>query len=744
MIRNKRFLFLALLFLILPQIAASASHDAAFREGWINLTEEKYAEARNSFRRIPPLVYDLGDYAIYFTGLSFAREGLRGEAASAFDDLSKKFPASPLRPYLAHALAYAAAVDNDLPAARIWFERSQGFASGNGGKAEEGFVAAFLLEADGPSAAAAEAHLENFAAHPAQEAASLSMVRLKSWRASGKWEGWSLPVSFYGKYAKSLSRAVEIEDAKSVYADALRKFPPSDDYYTVLLDYADLLRKAGDTAGSRALLDKAAPGAPPAFRNEARFLRARVDWKAGKLAEARAGFMAIAGEGSVRPGTAERAGYYAAWLAEEEGDGAAANEIYGALREAKDEPIRQEAIFRYAFGHYRGKLYDNAVALFAAGEKTGFSSVERARHAYWRAKALLDSGRKDEAEKSFASIAVDPGAGPYALFAARFSGRDPFAMFKAPSSGETGRCSEEKDQLWKRVRKADWSKADAEHIRRMDRLVHLGITEYAILEACCIDRKAIRNAIGLAEGGTAGLIRYLSGDLRGAIRETTNLPNDPSTVELIDRIQFPLAPDVIGDCDRKRSGMDPLLLHSIVRQESQFQPNALSPAGAIGLMQLMPRTAAEVARKEKMKKPKRKDLLKPKLNVTLGAAYLSRLVREYGGDYFRAVAAYNAGEAAVAKWWRNSGGDPALFLENVTYRETRFYLRRVFFNVLQYYSIYRPRMFARHFPIVPEEGQPTPGAASPPPNEGTIVVPQGRQPIPENGQPAVPPARPPS
>ena len=732
----KSLISVVLLLLFLPHIvAASSSFDAAFREGWDLLSEDKYPEARASFRKIPPAEYDLGDYVLYFTGISMAREGLRGEAASVLDNLSKTFPSSPLLPYLSHSLAYAAVLDNDLPAARVYFESSRRKVTGNGYKAEEGYVAARLLEEGGPSAPAAEAHLENFVVNTAQEAALLSMERLQRWRAEGKWKEWTLPISFYGKFGRALTRAAEREAAMAVYAEALRAFSPSDEFYTLLLDHAELLRKLGDTTGSRTLLDRAMPGAPPAFRNEVRFLRARVDWKAGKLREAQSAFLAIAEEGTVRPATAERARYLAAWIAEEDGDVAAATEAFGKLRSAQDEATRQESIFRHAFGRYRQKRYEEAAALFASGEKTGFSTVEKARHAYWKGKALREAGRKDEAKEAFAALAGDPGAGPYALFAARISGRDPFAMLSAASSGETGMCADEREQLWEKVRKAGWGKQDAEKIRRADRLVHLGITEYALLEAGGVDRQAVRKAIGLAEGGTSGLIRYLSGDLRGAIRETLNVPNPPDTVELIDRIQFPLAPDFVGDCDRKKSGLDPLLLHAIIRQESLFQVNALSPAGAVGLMQLMPRTAAEVAVKEKMRKPGRKDLLKPQLNVTLGASYLSRLLKEYGGDYIRAVAAYNAGEAAVARWWGEAKGDPALFLENITYRETRMYVRRVFFNVLQYYLIYRPQMFARYFPTAPAEALQAPGVPSPPPNGGMPGEPPVPPPEPGNGLP---------
>ena len=726
------FLAIAALALCFPHSlgASTPSSDAAFREGWSLLSEEKYPAARAALRKISPADYDLGDYVLYFTGLSLAKEGNRAEAAPVLDNLVHVFPRSPLVPYLAHALAYAAAVDNDLPAAKAYHETSRGKVNGNGYKAEEGYVAARLLEEQGPSAEAAKAHLENFSVHTAHEAAFLSMERLRQWHREGKWEEWNLPIAFYGTFARALSRAAENEEAKAIYAEALGKFPPSEEYYAVLLDDAELLRKLGDTSGSRALLDGAAPGAPQAFRNEVASLRARVDWKAGRLKEAREALLAIAEEGSVRPATAENARYLAAWIAEDEGDIQAATDAFGKLRAARDESIRQESIFRHAFGHYRLGRHAEATVLFEAGEKTGFSSVERARHAYWKARTFHELGRREEAEGVLHRIAADPGAGPYAVFAARFGGRDPYAMLDAAPSGETAACSSEKDRLWETVRKAGWGKEDAVKIRRADRLISLGVPEYAILEAGRIDRSAIRKAIGLADGGTAGLVRYLAGDLRGAIRETSNVPNDMSTVELIDRIQFPLAPDYVGDCERKKSGVDPLVLHSVIRQESQFQYNALSPAGAVGLMQLMPRTAAETARREKMRKPGRKDLLKPKTNVALGAAYLSRLVREYGGDYLRAVAAYNAGESAVAKWWKEANGDPALFLESVKYRETRFYLRRVFLNVLQYYQIYRPQIFARYFPIAPREAPQAPDAPVLPPNEETPgASPDGKEPF---------------
>jgi soluble lytic murein transglycosylase len=717
-----RLCLLAAALVLLPPQAfgrSLAPPDAAFREGWDLLVREVYPDARAALGRIDPGRYDLGDYVLYLTGLSLSRDGRSAEAGATFDRLAREFPGSPLIAFLAHELAYTAARKKDLETMARYLATSRGKVGGNGRKAEEGYMAALLLEGAAPDAAAARAHLENFVSYPAHEGAIFSMERIWTWRSDGTLKTWRLPVMFYGRYAKALARAAEGERAVAVYEEALAAFPHGDDYYSVLIDYAELLRKQGSTARSKRILLKAHDNVIPApLRHEMEFLEGRVDWKAGRTREARRRFLRIAEE-STRPAMAQRARYQAAWIADEVGDLEAATKEFGRLRNAGDETIRQESIFRHAIGLFRMQRFSEAVTAFERGQGTGFSSVEKSRHAYWKARALVALGKKAEGGLLLAAVAADPGAGPYALFAARDTGRNPFTMFEARSDGEAGLCGQEKDNLWETIRKGNWNPGDAVKVRRAERLIGLGIVEYAVMEAERVDREAVRKAIGLADGGTAGLFRYLAGDLRGALRETSGVPNDPRTVELIDWIRYPLAPELVGDCDGKVSGVDSLVLHAIIRQESSFQHNALSPAGAVGLMQLMPATAAETARREKMPRPGRNDLIRPEVNVRLGAAYLARLIRSYDGDYLRAVAAYNAGEAAVQRWWDGAGEDPAVFLERISYRETRFYVRSVFFNLLQYYQIYRPEMFARYIPIGPPEGPPGTGAASIPPSEAT-------------------------
>jgi soluble lytic murein transglycosylase-like protein len=104
-------------------------------------------------------------------------------------------------------------------------------------------------------------------------------------------------------------------------------------------------------------------------------------------------------------------------------------------------------------------------------------------------------------------------------------------------------------------------------------------------------------------------------------------------------------------------GLDPLLIESMIRQESGFRPEAVSPVGAQGLMQLMPETAQLVGVT---------DAFDPKQNVAGGAQYMAWQVQDFGGDLSLALAAYNAGPAAVRRW----GGIPP-------YGETNNYVRGV-------------------------------------------------------------------
>ena len=124
--------------------------------------------------------------------------------------------------------------------------------------------------------------------------------------------------------------------------------------------------------------------------------------------------------------------------------------------------------------------------------------------------------------------------------------------------------------------------------------------------------------------------------------------------------------------------LDPDLIRGVVAAESSGNPDAVSPKGARGLMQLMPRTAREQATRLGMKEPQDDRLFVPEVNLRLGASYLASLLQRYGGSEEFAVAAYNAGPGRLDDWrTKMPDADPATVINLEGFPETRAYLRRV-------------------------------------------------------------------
>ena len=134
----------------------------------------------------------------------------------------------------------------------------------------------------------------------------------------------------------------------------------------------------------------------------------------------------------------------------------------------------------------------------------------------------------------------------------------------------------------------------------------------------------------------------------------------------------------------------PELILAVIRQESEFDYNADSSAGARGMMQLMTYTAKLVAKQAKLPYAKSKLKTDPSYNIKLGSYYLAGLLEEYEGSYPFALAAYNAGPKRV-KYWKKINGNPQKgkisyvdWVELIKFKETRNYVQRVLENVNVY------------------------------------------------------------
>lgn len=134
----------------------------------------------------------------------------------------------------------------------------------------------------------------------------------------------------------------------------------------------------------------------------------------------------------------------------------------------------------------------------------------------------------------------------------------------------------------------------------------------------------------------------------------------------------------IGVFERR---IDPVVVLSLIRQESAFNPNAKSSVGARGLMQLMPQTAKSLQKRVRVE-----DLKNPEINIRLGVEYLKRLLVKYNGNLVFTLAAYNAGENRVKRWVTDvfPSTDPLVMIEAIPFKETKQYVQLIYRNIFFY------------------------------------------------------------
>jgi soluble lytic murein transglycosylase len=159
--------------------------------------------------------------------------------------------------------------------------------------------------------------------------------------------------------------------------------------------------------------------------------------------------------------------------------------------------------------------------------------------------------------------------------------------------------------------------------------------------------------------------------------------------EELARYRYPLAYWETVQKVAKESGVDPYLVVSLMRQESLFDPRALSPAAAHGLMQMLHSTAARTAARLKLAAPSREKLFEPELNLKLGIHHMKELLQRFSNNYVKAIAAYNAGAEAVSRWeTRSAGAEDDEFVERIPYTETQLYVKLVLRNLRVYKKLY--------------------------------------------------------
>jgi soluble lytic murein transglycosylase len=303
-----------------------------------------------------------------------------------------------------------------------------------------------------------------------------------------------------------------------------------------------------------------------------------------------------------------------------------------------------------------------ALAHFQTLEAKVKSPISMARAAYWSARAALALGKKKEAEAWMAKAKAFPGT-YYGQIALRGSvtGATPPLHSKRPNINGTLREKFEKREMVQAIRLL--SAVGAKHF---------------------LEPFEIKLSKELTDPGEQILLIELAAKESGSyygVLASKKLPL--KNVPLIEAA-YPILPRHYHKALHKAN---PALVHAIIRQESRFKADAISPAGAQGLMQLMPKTALQTAQKTKMRLG---SLCDPYVNVPLGCAHLRELISRYNGSLILAIAAYNAGSTTVESWIQKYGDpretsvDLIDWIETIPFAETRNYVQRVWENYAYY------------------------------------------------------------
>ena len=644
--------------------------------GYGHVLDHECAKAIDPLNRAKPLAGDLGDYVAYWLGTCYLQTGHQAEGLAALANFGNIYPDSLL-----------------LRDARLSY--------------------ASALQAEGRTAEAAEL-LEK------DRSPVRSDVELALGRAYATLHQTAKAADALANVYYNMPTAAE---ADAAYAELkkLPSLPPATPAQRKTR--ADLLMKAkryNDAVDEyRELAGRATPEGRPA----AELALADALHRSGRNREAKAELTALAG--TTPEQNAQRLYILGevAWASDE-------NEaFYRTVEELRQSASTsswfEQALLSTANLHLVHHEYEQALDAFRELHQR-FPTGSRASYAHWKAAWLtLRFGRNDEAKKEFDDqIGMYP-AGNETSAALYWRAR------LAEEDNQPGMARAYYQKLSDRFRNYYYAELGRQRLQRLpegadppgqypllDHIPPIQHGEKVTLEEPPTDDLHLQKAELLANGG---LVDFAVRELQAAASsdggnwepaETARLYTDTGhfdrAIELMKRsvpsyfaVDIPTLPRAYWEAlfprpywaDLKRfsvaNGLDPYLVASLIRQESEFNPLAVSRANAVGLMQLLPKTGKQVAHQEELKHYNPTQLFTPTVNLQLGTRYFRGMVDRFGGSFERALAAYNAGSDRVEEWMgQGAYRDSPEFVESIPFTETREYVQAIMRNAAVYKQLY--------------------------------------------------------
>ncbi|HUR83516.1 MAG TPA: transglycosylase SLT domain-containing protein [Thermoanaerobaculia bacterium] len=346
------------------------------------------------------------------------------------------------------------------------------------------------------------------------------------------------------------------------------------------------------------------------------------------------------------------------------------------LTKAAEAGANDENLWNLGWTYFLAGRYDEALQTFDRYTRTYPDGDWKTNSLFWTAKIHDKSGRTAQRDAAAAQIVAEY---PFSYYAYRAK-----ELWPSIAATETKSLATFPD--------VETTTLDEPRLKVVRALQDIGLDRAAAREMKVLAAKYGDNAavqFMLADVYVRGGEPFkANGVLQRRFRDYvrhggTNIPRR------FWEVLFPLAYWDTIKSEAAARGHDPYVLASIIRQESGFEPSTVSNAGAVGLMQIMPEEASRIGVAGGLGEVTREDLFVPEKNVAVGAAELTQKLAATGNNLTLAIAAYNAGEAAVQRWMsRTPVEDIDVFIESIPYAETRLYVKTVTRNRNEYRRIY--------------------------------------------------------
>jgi soluble lytic murein transglycosylase len=645
--------------------------------GYAHILDHDYLKAIDPLNRARPHAGDLSEYVSYYLGTAYMQAGRSAEAIAALKDFEQKYPDSILirdadvvyaSALMQEGRAHDAAIllEGDRDPVRVDVEWNLGRA----------------YEAAGDAARAAAIFRNIYLTMPLTGEAELANSEMKKLAGSTPIQPPS--VEERKDRADLLLKGRRYSDSANEYSDLLDVVAPND-RASLQLSLATALMRSGRAKDAKKVLDGVQAATP-----ETNAQKLYLHGEAARTSDADDEFLKYLDQ---------------------------------LRQQAPTSPWLEQSLLSAGNVFLLRKDYDRAIDFYRELQQR-FPNAGRASYAHWKAAWLtLRQGRNEEAKKQFEEqIALYPSSNevPAALY---------WRARLAEEDGETAKARAFYQKLSDRFRNyyyADLARKQLKSLKSTGEPI-----TYALLDKVSpLDSKPdIENDDPPSDNlrvqkaellGNGGLVDLAARELQVAAAEEKGAWVAPETARLFQKnelynrgieimkravpnyfaMDIPALPRSYWEAlfprpywtDLKRfstrNELDPFLVASLIRQESEFNAGAVSRKNAVGLMQLLPGTGKKVAREEKLRHFNANQLFTPGVNLQLGTRYFRTMVDKFGSFEY-ALAAYNAGSDRVEDWLSvGKYRDPQEFVESIPFTETREYVQAILRNANVYRQLY--------------------------------------------------------